>query len=115
MSNQVSDFQRHFGASARGLIPFNPGFTIVGKVGTSRRLAQKSNLPQPSNALVSITPAVAAVEQAASLVGGGKQKRTRKPTKKNASAKTKKYRKRKPKVKKKLNHSKKPKHRKEAL
>ncbi len=115
MTNQVSDFQRHFGASARGLIPFNPGFTVVGKVGGTRPLSQKSNLPHPSDALVSITPAVAAVEQAASLVGGGKQKRRTKSTKKVVSTKTKKYRKRKLKVNKKKKQIKRRKNRKEAL
>ena len=113
MSNQVSYFEKCFGASAKGLIPYSSGFKIVGKVGEGRPQTQRSNMPPPSEGIVSITPAVAAVEQAASLVGGGRQQKT----KHSRRGVRKKYRKRKkkPKISKKRNSSRVATRRKEAL
>ncbi len=71
MGTQVNNFKRYFGASAKGEIPFQPGFTIVGKVGGSKPQGQVSKAVAPSGGgIVSISPAIAAQEQATSLVGG---------------------------------------------
>ncbi len=72
MGTQVNNFKRYFGASAKGEIPFQPGFTIVGKVGGPKPQLQSSKAVAPSGGgIVSISPAIAAQEQATSLVGGG--------------------------------------------
>ncbi len=104
MGTQVNNFKRYFGASAKGQIPFNPGFTIVGKVGGNRPQSQRSNLDSPREGLVSISPAIAAEEQATTLVGGGRRSRINKKREKRTGGKKngRKHRKqsRKPKTKK---------------
>lgn len=121
MGTQVNNFKRYFGASAKGDIPFQPGFTIVGKVGNGRPQSQRSNLAPPADGIVSISPAIAAEEQATTLVGGGRRSKTKRKVVKRAGGNKKrtrkKYRKpsKKPKSKKKTKPTSGKIHRKEAL
>ena len=65
MGSQVKYFERHFNAQARGLIPYSPGFNVVGKLPSPTRKVPAS---EPSPSMASVSPAIAAVEQAAGLV-----------------------------------------------
>ena len=101
MGNQVKDFEEHFSAQARGMIPYSQGFTIVGKVRGSKEQF-RANTEQTKNGIVSISPAMAAVEAAAELVGGGKKRsRRRKTTQRLTRTKKRGYRNKKSKLRRK--------------
>ncbi len=88
MGTQVNNFKRYFGASAKGQIPFQPGFTVVGKIGGPKPPVQASKAVAPSGGgIVSISPAIAAQEQATSLVGGGTAARKKRKYVKRAGGK----------------------------
>lgn len=114
MGNEVKDFEQHFSAQAKGFVPFSPGFTIVGKVGHSRHLTRK-NPDEHKSGIVSISPAMAAVEAAEELIGGGKKTRRRKRVRRTTGKRKKKAYKKKKRVSSKPKRKRQSHSRKEAL
>ena len=87
---QVGQFERHFAAQSRGLIPYSSGFTVIGKIGGSRSGSYK-NKSEPGNAeLISISPSLAAVEQAVDSVGAGHRRRKKRKSTKRRGVRRKK-------------------------
>ena len=86
MGNEVNDFERHFQAQAKGRIPYTSGFTVVGKM--PHNLDTRSNTEPTSNNIVTVSPAMAAVEQAVGLVGGRARKGRKSTKKKKKKVKT---------------------------